>query len=103
MDSKVKLVVLDGLNYIVGATNMVALLKSKGLFQYTKVYILDLSNDQEKFFIDINKYEAIGVITTYISQDIYFQMSGINYPHEVSKKLKSLFDKVEKNQVMQIE
>ena len=60
-------------------------------------------DDQEKFVIDGKKGEAIGVITTYISQDIHFHISGIDYPHAIWKKLKSLFDKVDESQVMQLE
>lgn len=53
--------------------------------------------------MDGKKDEAISVITTYISQEIQFHMRGINYPHEVWKKLKSLSDKGDESQVMQIE
>ena len=53
--------------------------------------------------IDINKDEDIGVITTYISCEIWFDTSVIEYPYEVQKKLASLFDKVNESRVMQIE
>ena len=59
-----------------------------------KVLILDLSNAHEKFVINGKKDEDVKVITTYMSCDIWFHTSGINYHHEVQKKLKSLFDKV---------
>lgn len=103
MASKIKLVVLDGLNYVVWVTDMETLLKSQGLWKYTKVSILDPSDDQAKFIINGKKDEAIGVITTYISHEIRFHTSQIGYPHEVWKKLKSLFYKVDESQVMQIE
>ena len=38
-----------------------------------------------------------------ISHEIEFHTSGIDFPHQVCKKLKSLFDKVNEIQVMQIE
>ena len=62
-----------------------------------KASIPDQSNDQAKFIIDEKKYEAIGFITTYISQEIWFHTSGIDCPHEVWKNLKSLLDKVDKS------
>ena len=46
---------------------MEMLLKIKGLWKYMKVMILDPSDDQEKFVINGNKDEVVGVITTYIS------------------------------------
>ena len=39
----------------------------------------------------------------HISREIWFHTSGINYPHVVRNKMKSLFDKVNESQVMQIE
>jgi hypothetical protein len=51
----------------------------------------------------LKKDEVVGVITTYISWEIHFHTSGIDCPHEVWKKLKSLFDKVDESQVMQLE
>ena len=61
-----------------------------------KVSIPDLSDDQVKFIIDRKKNEVVGVITTYISYEIQFHMSGVDFPHDVWNKLKSLFDKVDK-------
>jgi hypothetical protein len=57
-------------------------------------------DDQVKFVTDGKKDEAVGVITTNISQDIFFHTRGINCPREVWKKLNSLFDKVDEGQVM---
>ena len=57
-------------------------------------------SNQEKFVINRNKDEDVGAITIYISCDIRFHTSGIDYPHEVWKKLKSLFDKVVESRVM---
>jgi hypothetical protein len=100
MISKIKPIVLDGLNYAILETDMETLMKSKGFLQYTKVSIIDLSNNQVKFIINGYKDEALGVITTYISREIRFHTTGIDFPHEVWKKLKSLFDKVDEIQVM---
>jgi hypothetical protein len=58
-------------------------------------------DDQVKFVTDEKKDEDVGVIITYISWDIFFHTRGINCPHEVWKKLKSLFDKFYESQVMQ--
>jgi hypothetical protein len=46
---------------------METLLTSKGLWQYTKVVIIDTKYALEKFTTDGNKDEAIGANTTYIS------------------------------------
>ena len=62
---------------------MEALLKTKGLWKYMKTTILYPSHDQVKFVIDEKKDEAIGVVTTYISQDIHFHRSGINCLHAI--------------------
>ena len=70
MDSKIEPIVLDSLNYAIWATDMEMSLKIKGLWHYMRVSILDLSDDQEKFVIDKNKNEFVGIITTYISREI---------------------------------
>jgi hypothetical protein len=57
-------------NYAVWALDMETLLKSKGLWKYIKVAIPDPTNAPTKFTIDGKKYEAVGVITTYISREI---------------------------------
>ena len=54
----------------------------------------------EKFVIDGKKDEAIRVITTYTSHEDLFYTSGIDCPHEVRKKLKSMFDKVDESRVL---
>jgi hypothetical protein len=48
-------------------TYMETLLKSKGLWKYTKVMIPDPTDDHAKFIVDGKKDEVVGVITTYIS------------------------------------
>jgi hypothetical protein len=60
---------------------METLLKSKGLWQYTKAAIPYLTDSLEKVSIDGKKDEALGVIATYISQEIYFHLSELYYPH----------------------
>jgi hypothetical protein len=62
-----------------------------------------LIDDQVKFVVDGKKDEVVGVITTYILWEIRFHMNGINYPHQFWKKLKLLFDKVNKSHIMQLE
>jgi hypothetical protein len=49
---------------------METLLKIKGLWQYTKVTIPDPIDDLKKIDIAGKKDEVVGVITTYISQEI---------------------------------
>jgi hypothetical protein len=78
------------------AENQRALAIYQGHYSYPK-------DDQVIFVIDVKKYEAFGVIMTYISWEIHFHTSGIKFPHEVWKKLKSLLDKVDESQVMQLE
>ena len=46
---------------------METLLNCKGLWQYTKIIIMDTRDDQDKFAIDVVKNEDVGVIVTYIS------------------------------------
>jgi hypothetical protein len=82
---------------------MEILLKSKGLWKYAKIALLDPTNDQEKFSIDGKKDEAVGVNTTYISQEIHFHLSVINWPHQFWKKLNSLFDRINESHFMQLE
>ena len=95
MAPNIESIVLDGLNYVVWWIYMETLLKSKGLQKYTKDTIPNSSNASAKFIVDKNKDEAIGVITTYISQYIQFHTTRFNFPHKLQKKLKSLFEKVD--------
>jgi hypothetical protein len=92
MASKIDPIFMNGSNYEVWAPYMETMLKSKGMWQYTKVTIPDPTNASTKFSIDGNKDEAIGVITTYISQEIHFHINGLDFPHLVWKKLETLFD-----------
>ena len=70
------------------------LLKSKGFWQYTKVIVPDQMDNQDKFVINENKKEVVGVIMAYISREIHFHTSGIKCPHVVWSKMKSLFNNV---------
>ena len=69
-------------------------LKSKDIWKYRKDVILDPSDALAKFVFDRKKDEVVGVIATYISCKIWFHTSGIDFPLQFWKKLKSLFDKV---------
>ena len=82
---------------------METLLKRKGLWKYTKVVIPYPTYASTKIFIDGKKDEAIGIITTYISWDIHFHISGIEFPHWFWNKLKSLLDRVDESHFMQLE
>ena len=100
MPSKIDPIILNGHNYAIWLQDMETLLKSKGIRQYMKTIIPYLKVDQVKFVINEKKYEAIGIITTYISRDIYLHTSKIDCPHEAWKKMKLLLDKIDKSQVM---
>jgi hypothetical protein len=52
----------------------------------------DLIDGQTKFVVDGKKDEAVEVIMTYILREIWFHLSGIDFPHRVWKKLKLLFN-----------
>ena len=83
MASKIEPTVLDGLNYVVLEIDMETLLKSKGLWKYTKVVILDPSDALAKFTINRINVEVVGVIMNYISHEIWYYTSGIDFPHVV--------------------
>lgn len=74
---------------------METILKSKLSWQYMKTMIPNPTDDYEKFVVDGKKDEVVGVITTYISQEIQFHIIGIDFPHQVQKNLMSLFDGVD--------
>jgi hypothetical protein len=78
-------------------------LKRKGLWKYTNISIPYPIDDHEKFVVDGKKDKDVGVITTYISWEIQFHLSGIDCPHQVWRKLKSLFNQVDKIHIMQLE
>jgi hypothetical protein len=40
---------------------------------------------------------------TYISWGVHFNLSGINFPHQVSKNLKTLFNRVDENHIIKLE
>jgi hypothetical protein len=66
-----------------------------------KAMIQDLKDDKVKFVVDGKKHEVVEFIMTYIFQDILLHTN--NFPHGVSKKLKSLFDKFDEIKVIQLE
>jgi hypothetical protein len=96
-------IVLNKSNYAVWAPDMETLLKSKGMWWYMNIMIPDPTNNHAKFVVDGEKDEAVGFITNYISREIHFHLSGINYPHQVWKKLKLLFDQVDGSHIMQLD
>jgi hypothetical protein len=83
MDLNIDPIVLNGSNYEVWDLDIETLLKSKVLWQYTKVVILDPTDASVKFSIDGKKDEVVGVIMTYISQEIHFHVSGLECPNTV--------------------
>jgi hypothetical protein len=58
------------------------------------------TDDHAKFIVDGKKDEVVGVITNYISRKIHFHLIGIEFPHQVWKKLKSIFEIVDESHVM---
>ena len=103
MASRIDPTVLDGLNYDVWVIDMEMLLKSKGLWKYMNTVIPDPFEATVKFLVDEKKDEDVGVIMTYISHEIWFHTSGIDFPHVVWKKLNSMFDKVDESRAMRLE
>jgi hypothetical protein len=100
MPSNIDIVVLNISNYVSWAPNMGTLLNRKGSSKYMKISILDPTYYQEKFIVYGKKDEAVGVIMTYISREIRFHINGIDFPHQVWKKMKSLFDQVDESHAM---
>ena len=82
---------------------MDTLLKRNKLWQYTKVTIVDPTYANVMFIVEGEKDEDIGFITTYISRGIHFHTRGIDFPQAVWKNIKSLFNKVNESEVMEIE
>jgi hypothetical protein len=70
---------------------METLLKSKGLWKYTKVMVQDPTDSSTKFSIHGKKDEDVGVIMTYISEEILFHLSGLDCMHIFWKNMKTLF------------
>lgn len=62
-----------------------------------KTAMPDPKDDQHQFVFEKKKDEDVGFITTYISREIHFHTSGLNCPHQVWKKLKSLFDQTDES------
>ena len=56
---------MNGSNYALWALDMETLLKSKGLWKYTNIVILDPIDDHKKFIVDGKKDEYVGLIVTY--------------------------------------
>jgi hypothetical protein len=83
MASNIDTIVLNGSNYAVWEVDMETLLKSKRLWQYMKTVIPDPMEEQAIFVVDGKKDEYVGVITTYISWEIHFDIIGIDCPHKV--------------------
>jgi hypothetical protein len=102
MDSNINLIILNVSNYAIWEPNMETLLNSKGMWKYMKSMILDPINDQTNFIVDGKKDKVVGVITTYISQEIHFHINGIDYPHQVWNKL-MLSNRFNEILIMQLE
>jgi hypothetical protein len=70
-------------------------LKGKALWQFTKNIMPNLEDEHKNFMVNGKKDEAIRVIMTYISREIYFHISRVDYLEFFWKKLKKLFNKVD--------
>jgi len=103
MASKIDHVIMNGSSYEVWEPDMETILKSKGLWPYTKTVIPYPTNDQETLVINGKKDKAVGIIMTYISWKIHFHISGIDYLHQVWKNMKMLFDRVDERNFMKLE
>lgn len=74
--------ILNGHNYVVWVQDMEIFMKIKALWKYKKALIPYPNVDQTKFSID-GKDGVVGFITTYISREIHFHTSKIDYTHQV--------------------
>jgi hypothetical protein len=92
MNSKPEPVVLDGHNYGIWAQGIETLLKSKALWQFSKITVPNPKDDHHKFVIN-KKDETVGVVMTDISKEICFHTRKIDCSNVVWKKLKTSFVK----------
>jgi hypothetical protein len=60
-------------------------------------------DEHENFIVNGKKDRVVGVMTTYISREIFFHASRINYQNQATKKSTTLFNKINKSHIMQIE
>ena len=70
-------------NYGVLEQDMETFIKSKGLWQSIKIAVLDPNDRHQNLVTNKMKDEAVGVIVIYISREIHFHESGINYLNNV--------------------
>jgi len=103
MASNIDLVILNKSNYVVSTPDMETLLNTKWLWKFTKTVIPDPTDDHENFVVYGKKDEAMRVIMTYISWEIHFHLSGIDFPHEVLKNMNALFNRVDERHIMQLD
>jgi len=94
---------LNGYNYGMWTQDIKTLLNIKTLWLFIKIVVPYPKNEHEKFMVNGKKEEIISVMATYISREIQFHTSGIDYLNEVWKKLKKLFNKVDESYVMYLE
>ena len=60
MDSKIEPTIMDGHNSIIWVLDMENVLKKKGLWQYTKLDIIDTTNEQAKLIIEKKRINLLG-------------------------------------------
>jgi len=94
MSYKKELVVPNSHNYGIWEQNMEIVLKSKYLWQFTKIVALDFKDRHEKFIVNGKKDNIVEVMMTYIYQEIPFDTSKIEHLNLVWKKLKTMLDKI---------
>ena len=102
MTSKIKPIVLNGHNFAIKDTYMETLLKSKGIWNFINISIADSNDAEDNFSINRKNVEVMGIIMTYILRDIFFHTREINCPHVIWTKMKTLFNKINEGEVMQI-
>jgi len=68
-----------------------------------KIVVPNLKDENKKFLLNRKKDEAISIMTTYISRELSFHSSGIDYSNEVWSKMMKLFNKVDESEIIQIE
>ena len=60
MDCKIEHTIMDGHNSIIWVLDMENVLKRKGLWQYTKLDIIDTTNEQAKLIIEKKRINLLG-------------------------------------------
>lgn len=89
--------VLNGNNCGMSTQVIQNLLKYKELWQINNVIVHGSKNKNEKFMANWKKDKVVGITMTYISRQIQFHASQIDYMNGVWNMLKTFLDMVDKS------